>query len=207
MRSISICSLVKDIENYKLCCGVEVSELTSQLFHHVIPLSEDPLKDEQDHLLPNQGYWRSKDCALMCDGGEDAACWACMDYTASVGKTTKAKERRLSTHAHVRAPVSKTDPARLKLTLQRKRQKCAELERELNEMRAEIMTSSLEVDHELSNDSTSILENSDERITPFMNLFWKQQKKLLTSSRASVEYHPKNYPVLLFTCSQVTFLL
>lgn len=29
MRNILICSFVKDIENYKLCCGVEVSELIS----------------------------------------------------------------------------------------------------------------------------------------------------------------------------------
>lgn len=190
MKNISICSLVKGIENYKLCCGVEARELTCQLFHHVIPLRVDPLKDEQDHLFPSKGYWRSKDCALMCDGGEDTACWACMDYMASVGKTTKAKERRLSTPAHVKAPVSKTDPARLKLTLQKQRLKCAELERELNEMQAEIRNSGLEVDHELSNDFTSILENSDERITPFMNLFWQQQKKLLTSSRTGVRYHP-----------------
>ena len=93
MRNISIFSLVKDNESYKLCCGVEARELTSQLFHHVILLSEDPLKDEQDHLFPNKGYWWSEDCALMCDGGEDTACCACMDYMASVEKTTKAKER------------------------------------------------------------------------------------------------------------------
>ena len=190
MRNISICSLVKDIESYKLCCGVEASELTSQLFHHVIPLSNDPLKDEQDHLFPDKGYWRSKDCALMCDGGEDTTCQACMDYVATVGNTTKAKERQRSKPAHVKATVSKNDPARLKLTLQKQRLRCADLERELNEMRAEIMNSSLEVDHELSNDFTSILENSDEKITPFMNRFWQQQRKLLTNSRTGVRYHP-----------------
>ena len=46
------------------------------------------------------------------------------------------------------------------------------------------------MDDELSNDFTSIVENSDERITPFMNLFWQQQKKLLTSSHTGVRYHP-----------------
>ena len=41
----------------------------------------------------------------MCDGGENTACRECMDYVATVGKTTKAKERRLSKPAHVKAPV------------------------------------------------------------------------------------------------------
>lgn len=86
------CSLVKDIKHYTLCCGVKAGELTSQLFqfHHVIPLSEDPLKDEQNHFFPNKGYWRSKNCALMCYGGKAIACSACMDYMASVEKTTSS---------------------------------------------------------------------------------------------------------------------
>ena len=64
-------------------------------------------------------------------------------------------------------------------------------------MRAEITNSSLEVDDELSNDFTSILENSDERITPFMNLFWQQQKKLLTSSHTGERYH---HPMIIRFC-------
>ena len=65
----------------------------------------------------------------MCDGGEDTACCACMDYMASVGRTTKAKEMQLSTPAHVKAPVCKTDSARLKLTLQKQTEVCRTLKR------------------------------------------------------------------------------
>ncbi|PFX17055.1 Transposable element P transposase [Stylophora pistillata] len=154
----------RELECYKLCCGVEVSELTSQLFHHVTPINEDPLQAcKQGEQFPNKGFWR---------------------------KTIKAEERRLSKPTNVKAPVSKTDPERIKLTLQEQRLKCAELEQELNEMRAAIVKTNIEVDHELSNDFAKIFDEADDKITPFMSLFWQQQKKLFSSSRTGVRYHP-----------------
>ena len=55
--------------------------------------------------------------------------------------------------------MSKTDPERIKLTLQGQRLKCAELERELNEMQSELLKSNVEVDQELSDDFTQILDS------------------------------------------------
>ena len=57
--------------------------------------------------------------------------------------------------------MSKTDPERVKLTLQGQRLKCAELERELNEMQSELLKSNVEVDQELSDDFTQILDSAD----------------------------------------------
>lgn len=103
----------------------------------------------------------------------------------------KAKESRQLKPAHVNAPVSKTNPEQLKLTLQAQRLRCAELEKELNEMREELRKSNIEVDHELSNDLTKILGSADAaKITPFMSLFWQQQQKLFSSSKTGVRYHP-----------------
>ena len=68
--------------------------------------------------------------------------------------------------------------------------RCAELERELNEMRMELKKSSIEVDHELSNDLTKLFDKADSAITPFMNLFWQQQQKLFSSTSTGVRYHP-----------------
>jgi len=68
VRNISVCENVRELECYKLCCGVEASELTSQLFHHVIPINVDSLQAcEQGEQFPNKGFWRSKDCHLMCE--------------------------------------------------------------------------------------------------------------------------------------------
>ena len=107
-----------------------------------------------------------------------------------VNDPRKAKERRQSKPAHINAPVSKTDPERMKLTLQGQRLRCAELERQLNERRLELEKIN-KVDHELSNDFSKILNSAnDTDITPFMKLFWEHQKKLFSSSSKGVRYHP-----------------
>ena len=56
-------------------------------------------------------------------------------------------------------------------------------------MQAEIQKSSIEVNHELSKDMLTILGQT-EKVTPFMSLFWQEQKKLLSSSKTGVRYHP-----------------
>lgn len=189
MHNVTVSVLVKELEAYKLCGGVNASEMTSKLYHHVIPLNQDLVVDEDSQQFPHEGYWRSKGCLLLCE--QDSVCVTCTEYLVSARSSSNAKERRQLKPAHVKAPVSKTDPERIKLTLQGQRLQCAELERELNEMRAEIVKTNIEVDHELSNDFSKILNSADDaEVTPFMKLFWEQQKKLFSSSSTGVRYHP-----------------
>ena len=70
--------------------------------------------------------------------------------------------------------------------------KCAKLEKELEEMKIEIEKASITVDDEISNDLISILSkvNSNKEMTPFMQLFWQQQKKMLQTSTKGIRYHP-----------------
>ena len=176
---------------YSLCVGVSITKLTSKLYHHVIPVNEDSMDIDEDssHRFPHHGYWRAKECSLICKQ-DNAICDACEDYLLGADKAKKGKQRHLCRPAHVKAPVSKTDPERIKLTLQGQRLKCAELERELNEMQSELLKSNVEVDQELSDGFTQILDSADSRITPFMNLFWQEQKKLFSKGPTGVRYHP-----------------
>ena len=165
MRNVTVFNLVKGLENYKLCEGVIATEITAQLYHHVVPIAvKDQMDDENDKVqqFPHEGYWRTKDCSLLCEQ-EDNVCGSCSGYCLSCEKARKAKENRQSKPAHIKAPVSKTDPERLKLTLQGQRLRCAQLERELNEMRAELQSTNIEVDHELSNDLTKILGSAADK--------------------------------------------
>ena len=70
----------------------------------------------------------------------------CTTYAGCANSAQKAKESRSSKPAHLNAPVSKTDPERIKLTLQEQRLKCAQLEQALFEMRVELEKSSMEID-------------------------------------------------------------
>ena len=140
------------------------------------------MDDENDKVnqFPHHGFWRTKNCLLICELVNNV-CESCSEYCLSSEKARKAKENR----------QSKTDPARLKLTLQGQRLRCAQLERELNEMRAELQSTNIEVDHELSNDLTKILGSAADtsKMTRFMKLFWELQQKLFSSSQKGVRYH------------------
>lgn len=163
-----------------------MNELNGNLFHHVIPMCATDKDD--NNPFPNKGYWRIKGCSLLCDDGD--ACDGCNQFSSSVKITNQAKTRHLSTPAQVKAPVSKTDPARIKLTLQGQRLRCTELERELSAMRNEQQKNNVEIDHELSNDLADIITKAGSKVTPFMNLFWQQQQKLFGSKAIGVRYHP-----------------
>ena len=56
-------------------------------------------------------------------------------------------------------------------------------------MKAELQKFNIEIDHELSDDFARII-GSAKQVTPFMNLFWQEQKKLFSRSSTGVCYHP-----------------
>ena len=96
----------------------------------------------------------------------------------------------MKTPAKLNAPISKTSLGRLKLALQQQRLKCQQLQEELQRMRTELSTNAVPVDNELNNDLLTILDNNESEMTPFMKLFWKEQRKMLSGSRTGVRYHP-----------------
>ena len=150
VRNISICQLISELNYYVVCCGVEADSTQCKLFHHVISKICDS-DDSETEQVPHEGYWRDKGCMLY---SQESVCDRCNDYAVHNGAAQKVKHRRLSQPGHVKAPLSKTDPVRLKLTLQEQTLRCFELERELCEMCSELQKSSINVDHELSNDFT-----------------------------------------------------
>ena len=190
ITNITVSDLVKSIDTL-ICPGVKPSKLSSSIVHHVIPRSVDPLlslDDDDGSSFPHQEYWRTRGCAVLFEDAEQ--CCSCHQYSKKSELSHKAKQKKLAEPAHLFSPISQTAPERIKLTLQMQRFKCAELEQRLEDMKLEIQKSSVEVDHQLSQDITSILGKSDKNITPFMDLFWQQQKKQLTRSSTGVRYHP-----------------
>lgn len=192
MNNVTVPDLLREIECQLICPGVQPIEFSGQIIPHVIPRTVDPLYCDDEggfDSFPKKQFWRTADCSLLCNPASQH-CDACMDYSNASDLKVKAKQRRLSEPAHLKAPVANTAPERLKLTLQMQRLKCSELEHQLEKMKQEIKNSSVLVDHELSNDLTSIIGDCASGMTAFMNLFWQQQKKLLKSSATGVRYHP-----------------
>ena len=57
-------------------------------------------------------------------------------------------------------------------------------------MEKELNTNSVPVCEDMSQDILSIMCASEKKMTHFMELFWKQQKKLVSSSTTAVRSHP-----------------
>lgn len=191
VQNVTLSTLIKNLGDYTMCCGVTTTELTSKLYHHVIPINHDSMQDNDEQQFPHKAYWRSRNCSLLFEqNGTSNVCHFCSEYESAANISRKGKENKLLKPAHIKAPISKTDPERVKLTLQEQRLKCAQLERELHEMRTELQKSNIEIDPKLSDDFSKILDSSSAKITPFMSLFWQQQQKLFSRSATGVRYHP-----------------
>ncbi|CAB4011887.1 Hypothetical predicted protein, partial [Paramuricea clavata] len=79
---------------------------------------------------------------------------------------------------------------RLIATIQHQHVRCKDVESQLVNMHREIRSNSIEINKTLEDDILSILDKSDLKTLPHMNLFWQQQKKLLVSPKFGRRYHP-----------------
>ena len=48
MKNVTLSNLVKGLEIYQLGNGVQTLELSSKLFHHVVPINHDSVSDEEE---------------------------------------------------------------------------------------------------------------------------------------------------------------
>lgn len=71
MTNVTISVLVKELETYKMCCGVKTTELSGKLFHHVIPADQE---DEDERQFAHNGYWRTTGCWLLSSENETVSC-------------------------------------------------------------------------------------------------------------------------------------
>ena len=85
------------------------------------------------------------------------------------------------------APLSATNPNRVKKALIEERIKNKKLTLDVKRLEKEIEKKGVSLPTDLASDIESILENNSS-VSPFMNLFWSEQKKLLHSK--NFKYHP-----------------
>ena len=48
MKNVTLSNLVKELESYQLCDGVQTLELSGKLFHHVVPINHDSVSDDEE---------------------------------------------------------------------------------------------------------------------------------------------------------------
>lgn len=115
--NVIIFMFVKELEIYKLCCGVNVIEFINKLFYYVILLDDEGEgNDEISVQFLYKGYWRVKGCWFICFK-DDLECVVCIEYLGYVNNVSKVKEKRLVIFVYVKVFVLKINFKRIKLIL------------------------------------------------------------------------------------------
>ena len=131
--------MLSTCDNLLLCLGIQGYE--GHFVRHAVPKKIDPLfhdNDDDEYCtspFSQEEFRRHIDCQLP---GTDNPCADCDSLEVESTKLTNRKKERFLTPAKPKAPVSKTTPERLKLTLQEQRLKCTLLESELEKVQAEL---------------------------------------------------------------------
>ena len=185
LENVTVSNLVNRIEQFKLCKGVTKS--CDDLHYHAIPYqvtSQEQLQFPAKSVV----YNRPKRCLVLKES--DGQCENCMKIENRTAKEVQRKGKNLCIPAKPKAPVSATHPTRLKLTLQQQRLKCSQLQKEIEEMRLAINSSSVSVDPKLDQDVKGIISTEGSKMSPFMKLFWEQQQKAFNNNYNAIRYHP-----------------
>ena len=151
-----------------------------------------PCEIDIDNILnsPNQAknYRRPNDCELMLLN--DLNCKKCTKFVKQYEKQNRAKEAIVNTPVKRNAPLTKTHPNRVQLALKEERAKSAELQKTIDKMRKEIQCGSVKVDDKLATDLEKIMSDNLDNASPFMKLFWEEQKKNFDGNKNARVYHP-----------------
>ena len=186
LRYTTLSQLINRLNEANFCQGTETYH--SGCSSHVLLQQNKPgqSSDTEDEGNPfdNKTVYRQKNCWILLENTK-ATCANC----SSEKKASSKRIRNSNVPAKSKAPISITNPERIKLTIRDQRLKIKNLKTKLSEMEIELKKNSIPVDSNLDKDILTIMSNKD-NMSPFMQLFWQQQKKAFERSSTGVKYHP-----------------
>ena len=144
-----------------------------------------------DVPLSQKEFLRSPQCPLLIDGDKCQEC-----AKKEVKLRAEFKQKRIVSPVQPNAPLSFVSPTRLVSTVhsQRAENKSLRLENAaLNKRLKEALSkNTLAVDTNLNDDLVTIFKDiPDQKVPPFMKLFWEEQQKYLcTKDKSQLRYHP-----------------
>lgn len=186
LRLHTISTLIKDIESLDICDGL--GEISTEGVHHVIPLNSETTSILDGTPVLVKTIKRSKDCSVLIAEQEKKLCCNCKSFSEGEERKKVANVKLLKSPLNSKAPLSVVNRSRIELALKDERKHSKKLEKQVSKMKQQILDIGIEVSQDLSNDFETILGNNKENITPFMKMFWEQQK-ILTNTGLK-RYHP-----------------
>jgi hypothetical protein len=167
---------------------------TSRVTKHTVPVAPELYSDDGPPFKVKV-FARSENCSVLCNLEDQELCSSCSSVLKcgkkSAVETTTMKSAEEATALKDKAPLASCSKERLIATIKKQRVKCKDLESQIENMRKDISSNSIEIDKALEDDILAILGKNDMKSSPHMNLFWQQQKKLLASPTFGRRYHPQ----------------
>ena len=133
VRNITISGLLSIFKSTHLCPGADVN--SEELLSHCIPCALD-LDKTSEHPQQAMKCSRSKDCMVLMN--DEEICSSCCNFFKEFNRKERVKEKKSNVPAQLNAPLSKTNPHRVKLALQEERIKTSQLKKQVERMEQEI---------------------------------------------------------------------
>lgn len=193
LRNVTISNLVNHIKKLNICNGIDHEHFITNVnsVNHCLPVAID--YNDLDEFCSSTRFMtettsRSINCHVLLE--KILNCDECQKSQKLSEAKLYRKNTRKSEPAKLKAPISSTSAVRLKLAMQDHRLKCQQLEEELRKMKIELKSNSLDISEDLNNDLLAIIDENNTKFTPFMKLFWEEQKKNLNAVATGRRYHP-----------------
>ena len=177
IRKILLTDFCLDILKLEFCKGVSSATAPKSTLHAI------PLKYDKEVQVPSEIHYRSNVCEVLVAGNREI-CRICN----SSEKKKDVKDKSNLTPASKFAPLSKTNPQKVILALQQERALTKKLTIDIEHLKNEMESKGIAVSSGMADDINAIMKNQSEDSSPFMKLFWREQKKL--SSQGNYVYHP-----------------
>eukprot|EP00794_Sanderia_malayensis_P002815 gene2815-3251_t len=188
-KNITLSNLISILNGYTICCGMLELEQADfgSFIKHCIPKKVE-ITDTGTSPFHQTDFNRALSCQVLATANQ---CKKCISSQREVAKAAKRKRDNLTVPEKLNAPISQTSKERVKLTLQGYRAENKVLKVQIEEIRQELETSAVPVSQDVSKDLTDITGGVDEeKIPPFMRLFWEEQQNYLSASKTGIRYHP-----------------
>ena len=193
LKNVTLSNLLNKIGSYTICSGTTIKEYNETLYLHQLAernCNNESEIDENSALAPFQSnlIFRVKNCSLLIKTQNH--CTYCAKYDLIKKRRIRQKDKKDSIPAKLKAPISNTNLNKIKLRMQQERLKCRQLEQKIENMQKELKHNNHIIDNQLNKDFIDIIGSNTNNVTPFMELFWEQQKRLFSSSESGARYHP-----------------
>ncbi|XP_065645886.1 uncharacterized protein LOC136076375 [Hydra vulgaris] len=189
VKNVFISDLITEIENFKVCLGL-TNITSSELICHYVS-TEISSTGLQAGLSVHKHYLRPKNCDILCSLlSENNICSKCSNFEKKFYKQLAQKNKTSTVPAKKNAPLKSTHPNKIILALKEKRLECKELTKTIEKIKNEIVSKSIAVSSNISDEVFEIMRLDNNEVSPFMKMLWKQQQKFFSNPTSKMRYHP-----------------